>query len=228
MKILIVEDEPKTGEYLRQGLSEAGFVVDLARTGPDGLHLALQEQYELLILDVMLPGLDGWQVLESLRQQGGQMPVLFLSARDQVEDRVKGLELGADDYLVKPFSFAELLARVRTILRRGRADTDATTTLRLADLEIDLLRRRASRAGKRIDLTVKEFGLLELLMRRHGEVLPRSLIASQVWDMNFDSDTNVIEVAIRRLRVKIDEGQDIKLIQTVRGMGYVLEIPESL
>ncbi len=228
MKILIVEDEPKTGEYLRQGLSEAGFVVDLARTGPDGLHLALQEQYELLILDVMLPGLDGWQVLESLRQQGGQMPVLFLSARDQVEDRVKGLELGADDYLVKPFSFAELLARVRTILRRGRADTDATTTLRLADLEIDLLRRRASRAGKRIDLTVKEFGLLELLMRRHGEVLPRSLIASQVWDMNFDSDTNVIEVAIRRLRVKIDEGQDIKLIQTVRGMGYVLEIPENL
>ena len=228
MKILIVEDEPKTGEYLRQGLSEAGFVVDLARTGPDGLHLALQEQYELLILDVMLPGLDGWQVLESLRQQGGQMPVLFLSARDQVEDRVKGLELGADDYLVKPFSFAELLARVRTILRRGRADTDATTTLRLADLEIDLLRRRASRAGKRIDLTVKEFGLLELLMRRHGEVLPRSLIASQVWDMNFDSDSNIIEVAIRRLRSKVDDPFEPKLIRTVRGMGYVLEDPDCV
>jgi two-component system copper resistance phosphate regulon response regulator CusR len=151
---------------------------------------------------------------------------MFLTARDQVEDRVKGLELGADDYLVKPFSFAELLARVRTILRRGRSGTESTT-LRVADLELDLLRRRVTRAGKRIDLTAKEFGLLELLMRRSGEVLPRSLIASQVWDMNFDSDTNVIEVAMRRLRIKIDEGQEVKLIQTVRGMGYVLEAPEE-
>jgi len=151
---------------------------------------------------------------------------MFLTARDQVEDRVKGLELGADDYLVKPFSFAELLARVRTILRRGRSGTESTT-LCVADLELDLLRRRVTRAGKRIDLTAKEFGLLELLMRRSGEVLPRSLIASQVWDMNFDSDTNVIEVAMRRLRIKIDEGQDVKLIQTVRGMGYVLEAPEE-
>ena len=174
----------------------------------------------------MLPGMDGWQVLSSLRSQGRQMPVLFLTARDQVEDRIKGLELGADDYLVKPFSFAELLARVRTILRRGRTGMEATT-LQVADLELDLLRRRVSRSGKRIDLTAKEFGLLELLMRRHGEVLPRSLIASQVWDVNFDSDTNVIEVAMRRLRLKIDEGQDVKLIQTVRGMGYVLEAPES-
>ncbi len=226
MKILIVEDESKTGEYLRQGLSEAGFVVDLAQDGADGLHLALQGDHDLVILDVMLPSLDGWQVLETLRKRGLQMPVLFLTARDQVEDRVKGLELGADDYLVKPFSFSELLARVRTILRRGRNSTDPTT-LRVADLELDLLRRRVSRDGQRIDLTAKEFGLLELLMRRQGEVLPRSLIASQVWDMNFDSDTNVIEVAMRRLRVKIDEGRRVKLIQTVRGMGYVLEAPED-
>lgn len=226
MKILIVEDEPKTGEYLRQGLREAGFVVDLAQDGLDGLHLALQGEHDLVILDVMLPRMDGWQVLQALRKRGLHMPVLFLTARDQVEDRIKGLELGADDYLVKPFSFAELLARVRTILRRGRSGTEPTA-LRVADLELDLLRRRVSRSGRRIDLTAKEFGLLELLMRRQGEVLPRSLIASQVWDMNFDSDTNVIEVAMRRLRLKIDEGQDRKLIQTVRGMGYVLEIPET-
>jgi two-component system copper resistance phosphate regulon response regulator CusR len=175
----------------------------------------------------MLPELDGWQVLASLRRRGLDMPVLFLTARDQVEDRVKGLELGADDYLVKPFSFAELLARVRTILRRGRGGGVDNNTLRTADLELDLLRRRVTRGGRRIDLTAKEFGLLELLMRRQGEVLPRSLIASQVWDMNFDSDTNVIEVAMRRLRIKIDDGQAVKLIQTVRGMGYVLEVPQE-
>lgn len=228
MKILIVEDEPKTGEYLRQGLIEAGYVCDLVPNGADGLHLALQGEYDLVILDVMLPGLSGWQVLQSLRDRGLEMPVLFLTARDQVEDRVKGLELGADDYLVKPFSFAELLARVRIILRRGRSGSGSeSTVLRVADLELDLLRRRVSRNGKRVDLTAKEFGLLELLMRRHGEVLPRSLIASQVWDMNFDSDTNVIEVAMRRLRVKIDEGHAVKLIQTVRGMGYVLDVPED-
>ena len=227
MKILIVEDEPKTGEYLRQGLNEAGFVADLAANGSDGLHLALHGEYDLVILDVMLPELDGWQVLASLRRRGLDMPVLFLTARDQVEDRVKGLELGADDYLVKPFSFAELLARVRTILRRGRGGGVDSNTLRMADLELDLLRRRVTRGGRRIDLTAKEFGLLELLMRRQGEVLPRSLIASQVWDMNFDSDTNVIEVAMRRLRIKIDDGQAVKLIQTVRGMGYVLEVPQE-
>ena len=227
MKILIVEDEPKTGEYLRQGLSEAGFVADLAVNGTDGLHLALHGEYNLVVLDVMLPELDGWQVLASLRRRGLDMPVLFLTARDQVEDRVKGLELGADDYLVKPFSFAELLARVRTILRRGRGGGVDSNTLRTADLELDLLRRRVTRGGRRIDLTAKEFGLLELLMCRQGEVLPRSLIASQVWDMNFDSDTNVIEVAMRRLRIKIDDGQAVKLIQTVRGMGYVLEVPQE-
>ena len=225
MKVLIVEDETKTGDYLRQGLSEAGFTTDLARNGMDGLHLALTGDHDLIILDVMLPGLDGWQVLETVRHSGKEMPVLFLTAKDQVEDRVKGLELGADDYLVKPFAFSELLARIRTLLRRGRNGTEPTT-LSLADLELDLLRRRVTRAGKRIELTAKEFALLELLLRRHGEVLPRSLIASQVWDMNFDSDTNVIEVAVRRLRNKVDEPFEPKLIHTVRGMGYVLEAPE--
>ncbi|MBI5920693.1 MAG: heavy metal response regulator transcription factor [Betaproteobacteria bacterium] len=224
MKILIVEDQEKIGDYLKQGLSEAGFIADLARDGMDGLHLALSEAYDLVVLDVMLPRLDGWQVLEAIRHAGKDMPVLFLTARDQVTDRVKGLELGADDYLVKPFAFAELLARARTLLRRGKAKEPEL--LRVADLELDLLRRRVSRAGRRIDLTAKEFGLLELLMRRQGEVLPRSLIASQVWDMNFDSDTNVIEVAVRRLRAKMDEDFEPKLIRTVRGMGYVLEAPE--
>jgi len=225
MKILIVEDETKTGDYLKQGLSEAGFVVDLARDGMDGLQLALNELYDLVVLDVMLPSLDGWHVLEALRKAGKDMPVLFLTARDQVTDRVKGLELGADDYLVKPFAFAELLARARTLLRRGKAKEPEL--MRVADLELDLMRRRVSRSGRRIDLTAKEFGLLELLMRRQGEVLPRSLIASQVWDMNFDSDTNVIEVAVRRLRAKMDDHFEPKLIRTVRGMGYVLDAPET-
>lgn len=225
MKILIVEDETKTGNYLKQGLSEAGFVVDLVRDGIDGLHWAKSEDYDLIVLDVMLPGMDGWKVLQGIRQSGKDTPVLFLTARDEVKDRVKGLELGADDYLVKPFAFAELLARVRTLLRRGAKATEPDA-LRVADLELDLMRRRVTRAGKRIDLTAKEFGLLELLLRRRGEVLPRSLIASQVWDMNFDSDSNVIEVAVRRLRAKIDDEFEPKLIRTVRGMGYVLDVPE--
>ena len=225
MKILVVEDETKTGTYLRQGLVEAGFVVDLVSNGFDGLHLATGEGYDLAILDVMLPGIDGWQILQGIRRAGNDMPVLFLTARDQIEDRVKGLELGADDYLVKPFAFSELLARVRTLLRRGSKAKDAES-LRAADLELDLLRRRVTRGGRRIDLTAKEFGLLELLLRRQGEVLPRSLIASQVWDMNFDSDTNVIEVAVKRLRAKVDDDFELKLIRTVRGMGYVLEVPE--
>ena len=225
MKILVVEDEPKTGEYLRQGLTEAGFVVDLVRNGEDGLHAALSEAYDLAILDVMLPGMDGWSVLKGIRNSGRELPVLFLTARDEVDDRVRGLELGADAYLVKPFAFAELLARVRTLLRRGAKGKEAET-LRAADLDLDLMRRRVTRAGKRIDLTAKEFALLELLLRRQGEVLPRSLIASQVWDMNFDSDTNVIEVAVKRLRAKVDDGFEPKLIRTVRGMGYVLEVPE--
>ena len=224
MKILIVEDEQKTGDYLKQGLSEASFVVDLVRDGVDGRHSALSEDYDLIVLDVMLPGLDGWGVLRAIRDAGKNMPVLFLTARDQVEERVKGLELGADDYLVKPFAFSELLARVRSLLRRGKAMEPEV--LKAADLELDLLRRRVTRAGRRIELTAKEFALMELLMRRQGEVLPRSLIASQIWDMNFDSDTNVIEVAVRRLRAKVDDDFEPKLIVTVRGMGYVLEVPE--
>ena len=225
MKILLLEDEPKTGAYLKQGLVEAGFVVDWVADGLDGLHLALTEAHDLAVLDVMLPGLDGWQVLQGIRRAGKDMPVLFLTARDHVEDRVKGLELGADDYLVKPFAFSELLARVRTLLRR-RGKTKESEYLKAADLELDLLRRRVNRGGRRIDLTAKEFALLELLLRRQGEVLPRSLIASQVWDMNFDSDTNVIEVAIKRLRQKVDEGFEPKLIRTVRGMGYILDVAE--
>lgn len=227
MKLLIVEDEKKIGDYLRQGLTETGFIVDLARNGLDGHHLAMTENYDLLILDVMLPDIDGWKILKSLREAGRNVPVMFLTARDSVEDRVKGLELGADDYLVKPFAFSELLARVRTLLRRGTVQVNETT-LQVANLELDLMRRRVTRAEQHIHLTAKEFALLELLMRRQGEVLPRSLIASQVWDMNFDSDTNVIDVAIRRLRAKIDEDFEPKLIHTLRGMGYMLDIPDEV
>ncbi|MDB5774340.1 MAG: DNA-binding response regulator [Herbaspirillum sp.] len=220
MRILLVEDEPKAGDYLRRGLTESGFVVDWVQNGTDGLHHASTEQYELIVLDVMLPGMDGWEVLQQLRQTR-DTPVLFLTARDEVEDRVKGLELGADDYLVKPFAFTELMARVRTLLRRG--PHRESELLKIADMEIDVLRRRVTRAAIRIDLTVKEFLLLHMLAKRPGEVLSRSMIASQVWDMNFDSDTNVVEVAVRRLRAKIDEPFPNKLIHTVRGMGYVLE-----
>ena len=222
MKLLIVEDQLKTGQYLRQGLSEAGFNADLVADGITGQQLALGGEYALLILDVMLPVRDGWQILQAVRGAGLDTPVLFLTARDAVQDRVHGLELGADDYLVKPFAFSELLARVRSLLRRGSSATQETS-LQLADLRLDLIRRRVERSGRRIDLTAKEFALLEMLLRRQGEVLPKSLIASQVWDMNFDSDTNVIEVAIRRLRIKIDDDFPNKLIHTVRGMGYVLE-----
>jgi two-component system, OmpR family, copper resistance phosphate regulon response regulator CusR len=220
MRILIVEDEPKTGEYLRQGLTESGFIVDLARTGPDGLHLAAHGEYDVVLLDVMLPAMDGWSVLRKLREHKN-VPVLFLTARDDVEDRVKGLELGADDYLVKPFAFSELLARIRTVLRRGSGRE--AESIQIADLAIDLLKRRVTRGSQRVDLTPKEFALLHLLARRRGEVLSRSAIASQVWDMNFDSDTNVVDVAVRRLRAKIDDPFDRKLIHTVRGMGYTLE-----
>ena len=220
MRILIVEDEPKTGGYLVKGLRESGFTADLAVSGADGLHLALEGEYDLVVLDVMLPVMDGWTVLRRLRERK-ETPVLFLTARDDVADRVRGLELGADDYLVKPFAFAELVARIRTLLRRG--PVREADTLRIADLEIDVLRHKVSRAGKRIDLTPKEFALLHLLARRQGEVLSRSLIASQVWDMNFDSDTNVVDVAIRRLRAKVDDPWPQKLVHTVRGIGYVME-----
>ncbi|HQS58799.1 MAG: DNA-binding response regulator [Gallionellales bacterium 35-53-114] len=220
MKALIVEDETKTGDYLRKGLSENGFTVDLATDGVDGLHLALTGEYDIIVLDVTLPGKDGWNVLTELRRSQ-QTPVIFLTARDKVEDRVKGLELGADDYLVKPFAFSELLARIRTLLRRGKVQQP--DVLKIADLELDPLRRRATRGQSRIDLTAKEFSLLHLFLRRQGEVLSRTFIAEQVWDMNFDSDTNVVEVAMRRLRAKIDDGFGQKLLHTIRGMGYIME-----
>jgi two-component system copper resistance phosphate regulon response regulator CusR len=221
VKLLVIEDEPKTAAFLRKGLGEAGFVVDVAATGDDGLHLARTGGYDLVILDVLLPGRDGWSVLTELRRGGNATPVLFLTARDAVPDRVKGLELGADDYLVKPFAFSELLARVRTLLRRGPARTPET--VQVADLEIDLVRHRVTRAGERLDLTPKEFALLSLLARRAGEVLSRTLIAEQVWDMNFDGGTNVVDVHVRRLRAKVDDPFETKLIHTVRGAGYVLD-----
>ncbi len=223
MRLLVVEDEAKTADYLRQGLTEAGFQVSLARNGLDGHHLAITEDFDLIILDVMLPDVDGWRILQSLREAHLATPVLFLTARDSVDDRVKGLELGADDYLIKPFAFVEVLARVRSLLRRTQIPI-AQDVLQVANLEVNLLKRRVTRGGKRINLSHKEFCLLELLMRRQGEVLPRSIIASQVWDMNFDSDTNVIDVAIRRLRSKIDDDFTPKLIHTVRGMGYKLDL----
>ncbi|MEO9335064.1 heavy metal response regulator transcription factor [Ectopseudomonas guguanensis] len=221
MRILLVEDEVKTADYLRKGLSESGFMVEVALNGLDGQHLAQEFDFDLIILDVMLPGLDGWQLLQVIRRKL-DTPVLFLTARDAVEDRVKGLELGADDYLIKPFSYAELLARVRTLLRRGPARE--IEHFQVADLALDLLKRKVSRAGDRLNLTNKEFALLHLLLSRQGEVLSRTLIASHVWQMNFDSDTNVVDVAIRRLRAKVDDPYPLKLIHTVRGMGYMLDL----
>lgn len=221
MKLLIIEDEAKTAAYLHKGLVESGFVVDVAGRGDEGLDLAWTGGYDLIMLDVMLPGKDGWEVLTQLRKDGNQIPVLLLTARDSVNDRVKGLELGADDYLIKPFAFSELLARVRTLLRRGPARQAEIVCV--ADLKLDLVRHKASRGGKRLNLTPKEFALLSLLARRAGEVLSRTLIAEQVWDMNFDSNTNVVDVHVRRLRSKADDPFPLKLIHTVRGVGYVLE-----
>ncbi|HEX5400536.1 MAG TPA: heavy metal response regulator transcription factor [Verrucomicrobiae bacterium] len=225
MRVLVIEDELKTAAYLRQGLSENGFAVEACTNGKDGLHQALNVENDLIILDVMLPQRDGWSILAALRKAGKQTPLLFLTARDTVFDKVKGLELGADDYLVKPFDFSELLARVRTILRRGPARQEEI--LRVADLQLDLPRRKATRAGTPLELTAKEFGLLELLVRRRGEPLSKTLIAEQVWDIHFHSDPNVVEVAIRRLRAKVDDPFPVKLIQTMRGVGYVLEEHET-
>jgi two-component system, OmpR family, copper resistance phosphate regulon response regulator CusR len=221
LKILVVEDEPKAAEYLRQGLSESGYAVEVAHSGTDGLHAAANGDHDLVVLDVMLPGIDGFAVLSALRT-AKQVPVLMLTARGKTDDKVRGFDLGADDYLVKPFQFPELLARVRALLKRGQA-APVEPVLRVQDLEIDPVRHRATRLGQRIDLSAKEFALLTLLMQKTGEVLSRTQIASLVWDIHFDSDTNVVEVAVRRLRAKIDDPFEAKLIHTVRGVGYVLE-----
>jgi two-component system copper resistance phosphate regulon response regulator CusR len=219
MSILVIEDDPKTGDYLRKGLRESGYAVDLARTGTDGLHMALENAYDLVVLDVMLPGIDGWQIMAALRRKR-DLPVLFLTARDQLNDRIRGLELGADDYLVKPFSFTELVLRIRTVLRRGVVRE--SDVYEYADLKLDVPRRKVTREGQEITLTNKEFLLLHLLVKRQGEALSRALIASEVWDMNFDSDTNVVDVAVKRLRAKVDTPFALKLIHTVRSIGYTL------
>ncbi|MBU4610335.1 heavy metal response regulator transcription factor [Achromobacter sp. GG226] len=225
MKLLVIEDEKKLAEYLRRALVEQNYVVDVAADGMNGLHLAREGQYDLILLDVMLPVMDGFTVLRELRRTS-KVPVLMLTARDKVEDRVQGLRDGADDYLPKPFALSELLARILALGRRSgqnTAEISGQNVLRVGDLELDLLRRRASRTGIRLDLTAKEFSLLALLMRKQGQVLSRSELAEQVWDMNFDSNTNVVEVAVRRLRAKVDDPFDQKLLRTVRGMGYVLD-----
>lgn len=221
MRLLIIEDELRTADYLQQGLRENGYVVDCAHTGIDGLHMARQQAYDLVILDVNLPELDGWAVLQRLRAESATR-IMMLTAHGRLSDRVKGLDLGADDYLLKPFEFPELLARIRGLLRRNDQQVQPST-LRVADLELDPGRHRAWRGSTRIDLTAKEFSLLHLLMRQSGEVLSRTQIISLVWDMNFDCDTNVVEVSIRRLRAKIDDPFEDKLIHTLRGVGYVLE-----
>jgi two-component system copper resistance phosphate regulon response regulator CusR len=228
MRLLVIEDEAKLAHYLHRGLSESGHVVDVAADGIEGRRLATGGEYDVVLLDLMLPGVDGFGVLAAMRAAGRNTPVLMLTARHRVEDRVHGLEQGADDYLVKPFAFSELLARVQALGRRqSTLQTVApATTLRLADLEVDLLARRAQRAGQRLDLTAKEFNLLVLLLRRRGQILSRTTLAEQVWDMHFDSETNVVEVAVRRLRAKLDDPFETKLLHTVRGMGYVLELRE--
>ncbi len=222
MRVLLVEDEKKTSSYIKRALSEQGFSVDVTANGPEGLYLATEYDYDAIILDIMLPGMDGFGVLEGLRATK-QTPVLMLSARGSVEERVKGLRCGADDYLAKPFSLIELVARLQALLRRRGQDGADITQLQIHDLHIDLLGRRVARAGERIELTAKEFSLLSLLARHQGEILSKMMIAEQVWDMNFDSDANVVEVAIKRLRAKVDAPYPVKLLHTVRGMGYVLE-----
>nr|WP_172687625.1 heavy metal response regulator transcription factor [Pseudomonas syringae]ARO44855.1 DNA-binding heavy metal response regulator [Pseudomonas syringae pv. actinidiae] len=224
MRILVVEDEPKTADYMHQGLTENGYVVDVAVTGLDGLYFAKHQSYDVVILDVNLPEMEGWEVLSKLRATSNAR-VMMVTARGRLDEKVRGLELGADDYLVKPFEFPELLARVRCLMRRTE-QTGLPEVLRVADLELDQGRHRAFRGAQRIDLTTKEFALLHLLMRHSGEVMSRTQIISLVWDMNFDCDSNVVEVSIRRLRAKIDDPFEQKLIHTLRGVGYVLEARE--
>ena len=223
MKILLVEDEISLGDYIKKGLSEAGFIVEHHTTGLDGYHALITEDFNVVIMDVMLPDVSGFELVRNYRAARKLTPVLFLTAKDDLSDRVKGIEIGGDDYLTKPFAFAELLVRIKNLLRRVNQTDYASTVLQIADLKMDIAKRTVSRGGQIIKLTAKEFALLQFFLERQGEVLPRSVIASQVWDINFDSDTNVIDVAIRRLRIKIDDDFDIKLIHTVRGMGYRLD-----
>ncbi|MDP3653306.1 MAG: heavy metal response regulator transcription factor [Rhodoferax sp.] len=220
MRILIVEDEAKFADHIKQALVEIGYVVDIARDGVEGKNMALEGSYDLMLLDVMLPGVDGFGVLQELRERRG-FPIILLTARDSVEDRVMGLNMGADDYVIKPVALPELLARVQALLRRGHAQDLAV--LRLGDLQLDLVKHRATRSGTRLDLSAQDFKLLALFLRRQGQVQSRTVVAEQIWDMNFDCDSNVVDVAVRRLRQKIDDPFPVKLLHTVRGVGYVME-----
>ncbi|MBF0657702.1 heavy metal response regulator transcription factor [Psychrobacter sp. NG25] len=227
MKVLLVEDEIKLGEYIKKGLTEAGFIVDHYMTGLDGHHALMTDDFSVVVMDVMLPDISGFELIRNYRAAGNYTPVLFLTAKDDLSDRIKGIEIGGDDYLTKPFAFAELIVRIKSLLRRANQADYKSSIMQIADLKMDLSKRTVNRGHTTIKLTAKEFSLLQLFLEHHGEVLPRSVIASQVWDMNFDSDTNVIDVAIRRLRLKIDDDFDIKLIHTVRGMGYKLDVPDD-
>ena len=224
MKVLLVEDELKLGEYIKKGLSEAGFIVEHQLTGLDGYHAMMTEEFSVILMDVMLPDISGFELVRNYRAAGKHTPVLFLTAKDDLEDKIRGIEIGGDDYLTKPFAFAELVVRIKSLLRRANQADYQNTVMQMADLKMDIAKRTVQRADTVIKLTAKEFSLLQFMLERRGEVLPRSVIASQVWDMNFESDTNVIDVAIRRLRIKIDDGFATKLIHTVRGMGYRLEV----
>ncbi|AMN67005.1 heavy metal response regulator transcription factor [Psychrobacter sp. P11G5] len=223
MKVLLVEDEIKLGEYIKKGLTEAGFIVDHHTTGLDGYHALMTDEFSVVLMDVMLPDVSGFELVRNYRAAGKHTPVLFLTAKDDLSDKIKGIEIGGDDYLTKPFAFAELIVRIKSLLRRANQTDYKSTIMQIADLKMDMAKRTVYRGDNAIKLTAKEFSLLQFLLERQGEVLPRSVIASQVWDMNFDSDTNVIDVAIRRLRLKIDDEFDVKLIHTVRGMGYRLD-----
>lgn len=223
MKVLLVEDELKLGKYVKKGLSEAGFIVDHQLTGLDGYHAMMTEEFSVILMDVMLPDVSGFELVRNYRAAGKHTPVLFLTAKDDLDDKIKGIEIGGDDYLTKPFAFAELIVRIKSLLRRANQADYKSTLMQIADLKMDIAKRTVHRGDTPIKLTAKEFSLLQFLLERRGEVLPRSIIASQVWDMNFESDTNVIDVAIRRLRIKIDDEFETKLIHTVRGMGYRLD-----
>lgn len=222
MKILLVEDDNSISRFITKGLKEMLYTVDAAFDGEEGLHLALSESYDMIILDIMLPKIDGWEVLQCIRKEQVKTPVIILTARDAKSDIVKGLELGADDYLVKPFAFAELLARVKAILRRGQPNTDLSI-MAIGDLTLDLITRTVRRNGKDIELSAKEFMLLEYLMRNEGQILTRTMILESVWGYNFDTESNIIDVHINHLRKKIDSGYQSKLIRTIKGMGYVLK-----